>query len=65
MTSVSSVERIVARSGIADVIDAGIRVTPPYGKSRLRGQMRHAIAAMRVGATQEALSPSGMQGYRI
>jgi hypothetical protein len=28
-------------------IDAGIRLTRPYGKSAMAGQMRHAIAAMR------------------
>jgi hypothetical protein len=30
-------------------IEAGIRLTPPYGKSACKGQMRHAIAAMRDG----------------
>ena len=47
ITSVSSVARIWARSGMADAIDAGIRGTPPYGKSGMGRQMRHAIAAMR------------------
>ena len=46
-TSVSSVPRILARSAMAVEIDAGIRLTPPYGKSAMAGQMRHAIAAMR------------------
>jgi hypothetical protein len=32
---------------MAEDIDAGIRLTPPYGKSACVGQMRHAIAAMR------------------
>jgi hypothetical protein len=49
MTSVSSVPRILARSAIAVDIEAGIRLTPPYGKSAYAGQMRHAIAAMRDG----------------
>jgi hypothetical protein len=48
------VERIVARSGIAEFIDVGIRVTSPYGKSRMRGQMRHASAAMRTGLRRPA-----------
>ena len=47
MTSVSSVPRILARSAIAEETEAGIRLTPPYGKSAISGQMRHAIAAMR------------------
>jgi hypothetical protein len=38
--------RILARLGMADVIDAGIRLTPPYGKSPHGGQMHHAHAAM-------------------
>ena len=46
MTSVSSVPRILARSATAEDIEAGIRLTPPYGKSAREGQMRHAIAAM-------------------
>jgi hypothetical protein len=32
---------------MAEDIDAGIRLTPPYGKSAIAVQMRHAIAAMR------------------
>jgi hypothetical protein len=32
---------------MADAIDAGIRVTPPYGKSGIGGQMRLRGAAMR------------------
>jgi hypothetical protein len=31
---------------MADDIEAGIRLTPPYGKSATVLQMRHAIAAM-------------------
>ena len=31
---------------MADAIDAGIRLTPPYGKSPHSGQMQHAHAAM-------------------
>jgi hypothetical protein len=46
MTSVSIVPRILARSVIAEENDAGISFTPPYGKSAVAGQMRHAIAAM-------------------
>ena len=46
MTSVSSVPRILARSAMAEDIEAGMRFTPPYGKSIREGQMRHAIAAM-------------------
>ena len=46
MTSVSSVPRILARSAMAEDIDVGIRLTPPYGKSAIAVQMRHAIAAM-------------------
>ena len=37
MTSVSSVSRILARLGMANAIDAGIRLTPPYGKSARAG----------------------------
>jgi hypothetical protein len=46
MTIVSSVPRILARSAMAEDIDVGIRLTPPYGKSAIEVQMRHAIAAM-------------------
>jgi hypothetical protein len=46
MTIVSSVPKILARSAMAEDIDAGIRLTPPYGKSAIAVQMRHAIAAM-------------------
>ena len=46
MTSVSSVPRILARSAMAEDIEVGIRLTPPYGKSVIAVQMRHAIAAM-------------------
>src|SRR4029079_12374275 len=45
--SVSTALRTMARLVMADAIDVGIRVTPPYGKSARYGQMRHAIAAMR------------------
>jgi hypothetical protein len=31
---------------MAEDIDAGIKLTPPYGKSAIAVQMRHAIAAM-------------------
>jgi hypothetical protein len=31
---------------MAEDIDAGIKLTPPYGKSVIAVQMRHAIAAM-------------------
>jgi hypothetical protein len=47
MASVSSVLRSLARLGTASAIDAGIRVTPPYGKSVTAGQMRQCDAAMR------------------
>ena len=36
MTSVSSVPRILPRSAMAEDIDVGIRLTPPYGKSAHR-----------------------------
>jgi hypothetical protein len=36
----------LSRLGIADAIDAGIRVTPPYGKSATAGQMQPCDAAM-------------------
>jgi hypothetical protein len=36
----------LARSAIAEDIEVGIRLTPPYGKSAIEVQMRHAIAAM-------------------
>jgi hypothetical protein len=32
---------------MAEDIDVRIRLTPPYGKSVITAQMRHAIAAMR------------------
>jgi len=44
------VPKILARSATAEDIEAGIRLTPPYGKSACTAQMRHAIAAMRRGA---------------
>jgi hypothetical protein len=47
MASVSSVPKILARSAIAEDIEAGIRLTAPYGKSAPERQMRHAIAALR------------------
>jgi hypothetical protein len=31
---------------MAEDIEVGIRLTPPYGKSAIEVQMRHAIAAM-------------------
>src|SRR6202171_6843896 len=40
IASVSSTLRVLARLGMAEAIDAGRRLTPPYGKSRQRGQMR-------------------------
>src|SRR3981081_1533221 len=40
IASVSSTLRVLARLGMAEAIDAGMRLTPPYGKSRQRGQMR-------------------------
>jgi hypothetical protein len=40
MASVSSTLRILMRLGMANAIGAGIWLTPPYGKSRRRGQMR-------------------------
>src|SRR5260370_30212831 len=48
IASVSSTLRALARLGMADAIDAGIRLTPPYGKSSHSGQMRQRTAAMRV-----------------
>jgi hypothetical protein len=42
---------------MANAIDAGKRLTPPYGKSRYWGQMRQRDAAMR-GRVRRAL-PSG------
>src|SRR5471032_1965882 len=46
ITSVSSTLRVLARLGMAEAIDAGMRLTPPYGKSGQRGQMRQRDAAM-------------------
>src|SRR5713226_350934 len=46
IASVSSTLRVLARLGMANAIDAGIRFTLPYGKSPHRGQMHHAHAAM-------------------
>ena len=66
MTSVSSVPRILARSAMAEEIDAGIRLTPPYGKSAIDGQMRHAIAAMRGGGcTMPAHAPAAIAERRL
>src|SRR5258705_7190843 len=62
MTSVSSALRILARLGIANAIDAGIRLTPPYGKSPHRRQMRPRTAAMRIGSFLS--SPTRGQGRR-
>jgi hypothetical protein len=42
---------------MADAIDAGIRVTPPYGKSGMTGQMRLRDAAMRSLACFRAQQP--------
>src|SRR4029450_8848034 len=50
LTSVSSVPKILARSAMAEDIEAGIRLTPPYGKSGCAAQMHHAIAAMQADA---------------
>src|SRR4030081_1446916 len=47
IASVSSTLRVLVRLGMADAIDAGMRLTPPYGKSGSRGQMRQRTAAMR------------------
>src|ERR1700687_2570751 len=56
ITSVSSTLRVLMRLGMANAIDAGIRLTPPYGKSPQKRQMRqrdcsnaralHALAVM-------------------
>src|SRR6266571_1868233 len=40
IASVSSTLRILMRLGMANAIGTGIWLTPPYGKSRRRGQMR-------------------------
>src|ERR1700688_3991379 len=48
ITRVSSTLRVLARVGMAKAIEAGIRLTPPYGKFAGRGQMRQRDAAMRV-----------------
>jgi hypothetical protein len=42
---------------MANAIDAGIRFTPPYGKSVSRGQMRHAHAALRARFEASAAGP--------
>src|SRR6266566_9180667 len=51
VTSVSSTRRVLARPGSADAIDAGRRLTLPYGKSGPGGQMRQRDAAMRTVAS--------------
>src|ERR1700692_2732182 len=48
VASVSSTLRVLARLGMASAIAARIWLTPPYGKSVDRGQMRQRDAAMRV-----------------
>ena len=48
IASVSSTLRVLVRLGMADAIDAGMRLTPPYGKSASQGQMRLRDAAMRM-----------------
>jgi len=45
---------MVARSVMAADVEVGIRLTLPYGKSALAGQMRHAIAAMQEAALHNA-----------
>jgi hypothetical protein len=62
ITSVSSALRILARLGMANAIDAGIGLTPPYGKSPQRGQMHHAHAAMRV-LSQAARCPQAASTF--
>src|SRR4051812_2628114 len=56
IASVSSTLRSLARLGTANAIDAGIRLTPPYGKSLAQRQMHRAHAAMhplRYGAARQ------------
>src|SRR6202049_5197123 len=62
ITSVSSTLRVLARLGMANAIDAGIRFTPPYGKSVSRGQMRHAYAAVRARGVFRGVQGSGRRG---
>jgi hypothetical protein len=50
---------------MAEDIDAGIRLTPPYGKSVIAAQMRHAIAAMRDGAGDGPPASSKMRKVPI
>ena len=47
IASVSSTLRVLVRLGMAIAIDAGIRLTPPYGKSASGGQCAGAHGAMR------------------
>jgi hypothetical protein len=42
---------------MAEAIDAGMRVTPPYGKSASGGQMRQRGAAMRERARCRRYQP--------
>ncbi len=59
--SVSTTLRILARPGMAGAIDAGIWLTPPYGKSLQGGQLRQrdrsnalaGLALFRYGARRE------------
>src|SRR5947209_10391519 len=50
IASVSSTLRILARVGMANAIETGIRLTPPYGKYHRARQMRQSDAALRVGS---------------
>src|SRR5205823_8649408 len=54
--SVSSTLRILTRLGMANAIDAGIRLTLPYGKPLAQGQIHHAHAAMRAWLWRQCLS---------
>jgi hypothetical protein len=45
---------------MAEDIDAGIRLTPPYGKSVIAVQMRHAIAAMQGRSVFQRSMPSDL-----
>src|SRR5204863_9868068 len=59
MASVSSTRSSSARPGRLEAIEAGIRDTPPYGKSAFAGQMRLCHAAMHI-----PLSREGEEGCR-
>jgi hypothetical protein len=65
ITRVSSTLRVLARVGMASAIEAGIRLTLPYGKSQPALQMRQSGAALRLRLRFTELPPCRNSGAKL